>query len=229
MLDTWPISALWPQSVRWSPLYVSKSGGVSLNGDESLVVSDGGGRWACEMTVPLAGGYIDRVQQIKAARAMIEGTIGGSVPVIVPYIATAEAPWPLGAPLDPVPFSDGSTFSDGSEFSSGGITITAAAAALRATQLTIAATVAAPLIGGECFSIDHPTQGKRLYPITRVSGSVISLGRPLREAITDGTVLDFVTPGCVMKLKNYQDAMAAITAPWVSSLTLQFQESAVDG
>jgi len=227
-MDTWPIETLWPSSVRWSSTYMIKDGGTTLNGDENPVVSDGGGRWACEMTVPLVDyGGVTAAQRIKLARAMIESTFGGAVPMIVPYIASAEAPWPVTGLPEFDLFDDGSAFDDTATVETDGIIVTAAAASLRASQLTITPVAMAALIAGECFSIDHATQGRRLYPVTRVSGGVITLGRLLREAITDGTVLDFARPGCVMRLKNAADALAAVTPPYVSSLTLQFQESRI--
>jgi hypothetical protein len=185
-------------------MYVTKNGGTSLNGDPSVYTSDGGGRWTCQMTVPLVD--LDgntSAQQIKKARASIEATRGGSLPIILTYMADAEAPYP----------SVGTT-----------ITITAAAASVRATTLTITVTSGGTISGGEVFSINHGTVGPRLYTITAVSGSTITLGRPLREAITNGTALEFVTPTSVMRLMNPTEAMQAITPPYQGFLTLQFQE-----
>jgi hypothetical protein len=80
-------------------------------------------------------------------------------------------------------------------------------AALRTTTLQVAFVDAAPLLGGEPFSILHPVRGKRLYGIHSVGETVggvteITIRPPLREAIAAGTELDFDNPGCVMRLAN---------------------------
>jgi hypothetical protein len=220
-LDIFPQGLLWPDSIRWYPARVTDSGGISEGGLERLAVTDGGGKWMCEITVPLL-----EVSTIKLARAFISRCRGGATPVLVPFFNDAEGPYPGGTPPGTVPFSDGSTFSDRSEFSSGSITITAGAAALRATTLAITIGVSGDLIGGEAFSINHPTRGEHLYLIDGVNDDgAIDIWPPLREAISADTPLNFDTPRCKMMLLNSGDAMAAIKPPYLSSLTLQFREA----
>lgn len=223
--DVFPIESLWPDSCRWRLINSAFSGGITESQDQRLAVTSGGGKWVCDMSIPLIGiNGLTNARAVKLARAFVLGCDGGATPVIVPYFNQAEAPWPLGVPPGTVPFSDDATFSDGSEFQSGAISITASAAALRATSLTIDIGVSGELEGGEMYSINHPVRGKHLYAIIRINGNVISARPPAREAIDDDTALNFDTPGCVMILTNADDAMEAITPPYQSRLNLSFRE-----
>ena len=95
---------------------------------------------------------------------------------------------------------------------------------MRATTLSLTMIVGA-LEGGERFSIDHATKGKRLYTISRVDGDDITIRPPLREAVASGTDLDFTQPGCVCRLSNPDDFLGALdlnknliaTAVWIES------------
>lgn len=219
-MDVWPLEQLWPSSVVWRRALVKRAGDNTMSLVNIGGTTDAGGRWVCEMTVPLLD-----VQQIKLARAMAEGTDGGTIPLIVPYLNEADAPYPYGVPAESVPFGDGSTFGDGTEFAGSSIDITASAADLRATVLTINQVASAPLTGGEFYSITHPTFGKRLYTIIRVNGDVIKVRPPNREEFGDDTPLDFDTPGCVMNLTSAEESIQPITAgAYMSSLNLQFIE-----
>lgn len=220
-LDVFAQELLWPDSLRWYLARVTDSGGVSEGGLERLAVTDGGGKWMCEATVPLLD-----VATIKLARAVINRTKGGSVPLLVPFFNDAEGAFPLGIPGGTVPFSDDASFSDGSEFVSRAIEISASAAPLRATTLTITIAAAGDLIGGEMFSIIHPTRDEHMYCIDAVNGDgTIDISPPLREAIPDETELNFDTPKCKMILTNPGEAMAPIKPPYLSSLSLTFRET----
>jgi hypothetical protein len=225
--DVFPIDSLWPNSCRWWRANASYSGGVSESGLQRFAVTSGGGAWNCAMTIPLVDdfGYA-RAKVIKLARAMVEATDGGANPLMVPFIADNEAPYPLGAPAGDVGFSDGSDFSDGSGFMSGTIDATLGAAALRSTELTLTGTAIGALDGGEMFSIAYPTKGEHMHTIIRVGdGSLIKVRPPTREAIVDGTSANFDRPRCLMILTNADAALEAITPPYQSVLTLNFRES----
>ena len=220
-MDIFPIGLLGPDSVRWRRGNVTLGGGVSEGGLERLAVTDGGGKWICEMAVPLLS-----VAQIKAARAIVEGCDGGVAPLLVPYFQDAEGPWPGGVAPEDASHGDGTAFGDGSDYVSGPVAVTLAAAALRATVVTPTLTVCGDLIGGEVFSIDHPARGQHIYQIIRVNGDgTVAIRPPLREAVTDGTVANFNMPVCQMTLTNSEDAVAAVTPPYLSKLTLVFREA----
>lgn len=212
--------------MRWWRSFVTKSGGVGANGIERRVMTDGGGLWRCDMSVRLRN-----VREIKAARAFVEGMNGGAVQVIVPYLNTDEAPYPFGRPPAPVRHGDGVPFSDGSLYEGDGVEVlTASAVALRAVRMPISVVALGAMIGGEHYTVNHPTKGPHLYVVTRIpeDGGDLHSQPPQREASAAGTPLDFDRPRCVMRLINPDEVMGAIVPPYKSSLTLKFQESLDD-
>jgi len=197
---------------------VAITGGQSVGGIVRSARMDGGGLWVIEQEF-----FFHSRAQIKTARAIEAGLDGGTGEIIVRVFETPFAP--VGSVASTVPFSDDSTFSDGTEFGHvpSGATLTASAA-LRATTLSLTMIVGT-LEGGERFSITHPTKGRRLYTISRVSGNDITIRPPLREAVTVGTELDFMQPSVVCRLANPDDFLGALdlnnnltaTAVWVES------------
>jgi hypothetical protein len=218
MTDVWPYNLLTPRAERARLQGVAITGGQSVGGIVRSARMDGGGLWVIEQEF-----FFHSRAQIKTARAIEAGLDGGTGEIIVRVFETPFAPG--GSDASTVPFSDDSTFSDGSEFGHVpvGATLTAAAA-LRATTLSLTMIVGA-LEGGERFSITHPTKGRRLYTISRVSGNDITIRPPLREAVTVGTELDFTQPSVVCRLANPDDFLGALdlnnnliaTAVWVES------------
>lgn len=203
MTDVWPYDLLTPRAERARLQGVAITGGQSVGGIVRSARMDGGGLWVIEQEF-----FAHSRAQIKALRAIEAGLDGGTGEIVVRVFETPFAP--VGADASTVPFSDDSSFSDGTEFASVpvGATLTASAA-LRATTLSLTMIVGA-LEGGERFSIDHATKGKRLYTVSRIDGDDITIRPPLREAVASGTELDFKTPGCVCRLANPDDFIGAL-------------------
>lgn len=223
---TWPLSSLPPQESAWHLRLTSVSGGTSVNGLNRLSMTDGGGRWTCSMS----GVWLRRPEQIKLARALESLMDGGAGLAVVPACERAFAPLPGGGVVADVPHGDDASFGDGALYGASSIVVTADAAPLRATTLTVTRALAAALIGGERFSIDHPARGKRLYTVSRVEAvsdgvDRITIRPPLREAITDDTVLDFDNPGCVMRLANPDEFFEPIRLHRFSYLNPTFVEA----
>lgn len=184
------------------------SGGVALNGDEAIIATDGGGRWvAIYGNAPLNSRT--KVMSWRAARAILES---GAVPIIFPVCDARHQPTRGKVK---VPHSDDTPFSDDTLYQSGDCEVTAAAdAPLRATSMTFdIAALGKPLIGGERFSIDHPTWRHRLYEIKTIDGDQITFRPPLREAVPAGTEINFSDPRCVMRLASDSDMAAPLNGP----------------
>ncbi|WP_257540996.1 hypothetical protein [Sphingobium sp. CFD-1] len=182
------------------------SGGTALNGDETVISTDGGGRWVAEYgSAPL--NRREKVLSWRSARAILEG---GAVPIIFPICDARHQP--VGS-RSRVPHSDDSPFSDDSLYGTSDCFVTAAAdAPLRATSLILnIASIGKPLLGGERFSIDHPTWRHRLYEIKSIDGGQITFRPPLREAVPAGTEINFSDPRCVMRLTG--DMAAPLNGP----------------
>lgn len=182
------------------------SGGTAINGDESAIVTDGGGRWVADyQNAPL-----NRREKVMSWRALRAQLNSGTRAIIFPICDARHQPV---ASRQHVPHSDDTPFSDDSLYTSGDCEVEAAAdAPLRATTMTInPIALGKPLIGGERFSIDHPTWRHRLYEIATVLGDAITFRPPLREAVTAGTELNFSDPRCVMRLSG--DMSAPLSGP----------------
>lgn len=223
------------KSHGWNPLGIATAPGQTAQSVAPIVRSDGGGFWSCTMSdVSLsgAGSAVARQRQRISTllwRALRQICDGGVNPIVVPRNDALFRPWPAGlaqgVPAD-IPHSDGTFFSDGTGYYQPIIDISAAAASLRATSLNITLNNASALQGGESFSINHGVLGWRLYEIATVvmvNGTLgtIRFNPPLREAIADGTRLEFDRPCCTMRLAK-PSSMDLSVAPWT------FNQASVD-
>lgn len=223
----WPIQLLKPKQLLWQPASVADND-RAIDGILYAGVHDGGGRWACTMTVPL-----NTLDQVRTALGLVTLAYSGATVFEVPVLNFGLSPYVGGLAPSGSSFGDGSTFSDGSEMTSSGINITLANdAALRATALRMILTLSAPFRGYEPFSFTHAVAGRRLYTVllaaVQADASVIATTwPPLREATLHGALADFDRPSCLMTLVNAPSAMAALTRgnPVKSTLTLQFEEA----
>lgn len=190
-MPTWP-NIFDPSAERWRLRGVTISGGISVAGTAPSARTDGGGLWVCEQRIPLPD-----TEHLKAARALVAALDGDLTPMNVPYFVGDTGPFPDGEWNAVVSLSS--------------------AAALRAAAITVTLTRAFPLEGGEVFSVDHATRGRRLYTVAEAGGASggaqqIIIRPPLREAVPSGAALDFNTPSCRMKLTNPEEFAAGVDA-----------------
>lgn len=195
------------------------SGGTALSGATDRISADGGGRVFAEFG---GGELVDR-ETVLAWRAVLAGLDEGVTPVIVPFCDARHQPY---GGEHAVTYGDGTTHSDGTLFSGGGpFAEVTADAALRATSLSFNGAFSRPLIGGEWFTILHPSKGPRAYKVSSIDSDAgtLSFRPPLREAIEAGTKLDFSNPRCLM----VQDgrASSAVMAKRHTTAQIRFVES----
>lgn len=198
------------------------SGGVALDGDETIIATDGGGRVFLEMS----DFYLDDVPVALAWSAISAWMDGGVRPIIVPFCDARHQPI---YDLDGVPHSDGTTFSDESLYDTASCTAELSEdAALRATTIQVAlTTLGRALLGGEWLSIDHPSMRWRAYRIAEIiaqddASAILSIRPPLREAVSAGTLIDFDDPRCVMRLSG--DMRAPRSMGYAEGSALRFIE-----
>lgn len=196
---SWPRELVIARLVDWQPDVPGQDAGATLGGVPQRVFTSGGPVWKLTL-----GGLIMRGRNaILAGRALQAELVGGR-PILVRPCDCRQAPLAAGASFTASEPSAGAPFDDVTETDD--ILATAGAAALRAVSLTLAMVSGyRALIGGEQFSIDHATWGRRMYRIGKVTGGtaaapIVSIRPPLREAISAGTAVDFNRPGCVMRL-----------------------------
>lgn len=226
MAIEFPRRLLREQNHDWN--IVGNTMGVGQTTGASVDVrSDGGGLWMASLNNIR---FLDATDTL-LWRALRQICNGGVTPIVVPRNDVAFAPWPADVmDLGGVPFSDGSLFDDGSGFYQSIIDVTARGPSLlRATSMEFDLNYCGALQGGEAFSIEHPTFGWRLYEIATVeaegSTAAVTFNPPLREAVSDGTPLEFDRPRCLMKLAA-PGAMDLNVTTWPFSLaSVKFVEA----
>lgn len=202
--DTWPFGVLSPADLEWSPVGGVDSGGPSLSGLEQLDRTDGGPKWIARMVrIPLA-----TREQILAFQAMQMNLENGTAPIILPRRPRDRSPGGLATPGALTPHSDETPFDDsGLYLTPDSSAATTESAALRGDTLTFTLDAPRPLIGGEDFSINHPTASWRMYRVRRIleqdgTTYTVRIGPTLREDIPAAIALDFSDPRCVMRLSD---------------------------
>lgn len=218
-----PHALLREQDMSWDITSSTISPGQTGSGNFPLARLDGGGVWMAQ----LSSVVLEDPGHIKLWRQFGAIFEGGVVPFILPMCDRRHMPTTVfeGEQIysyGDIPHSDGSLFSDGTGYAQPLVVAeTVGAASLRATTLTIEFASETVPTGGERFSIEHPTQGWRVYEIKTVTalGSgqfTLTIRPPLREAVAAGTSLEFEEPKLVVRLAS-PDAM---------NLTLNMRRSA---
>lgn len=204
MAIVFPYNALTETNHDWNIVGNTKTAGIST-GASVDVRSDGGGMWVASLN---GIQFMDRYDTL-LWRAIRQQCNGGVVPIVVPRRDLTWIPSPVGSTeYSPIPHSDGALFEDDTAYYQPVISVvTAGAAALRATSLLLALMRCADLMGGESFSINHPTFGWRMYEIGSVNKidetyTSVTFNPPLREAVPAGNDVEFDRPRCTMKLIN---------------------------
>jgi len=228
MAIEFPRRLLREQNHDWN--IVGNTAGAGQTATASVDVrSDGGGLWMASLN---SIRFLDATDT-RLWRAMRQICNGGITPLVVPRNDIAFVPWPSTV-IDgvSVPHMDGALFNDGAGYYQPIIDVKAlGAAALRATAMNWTLTYCGALLGGEVFSIEHPTFGWRMYEVATVvvaSGgatAAVTFNPPLREAVVDGTRIELDRPRCLMKLAS-PGAMDLNVTTWPFSLaSVKFVES----
>ncbi|MER8846052.1 hypothetical protein [Mesorhizobium australicum] len=244
-LPTLNIDFLKPTKLSFDTKGGGLEGGRNGLGESVTIETSGGG--------VLVGSYEGCVIQGREEHEYINwvaARMNSSIRFInVPILSDWMGPFALGAGNVPrpiikgIPHSDTSLFSDGAGYSQATVFGTmGAAAALNAGQITLNIYGAdRNLRWSDWFSIYHPTKGWRAYrywessdPVSvteivegvAVTGAqyVLSLDKPLREAVPAGTRIEFARPRSVMKFPASFTLAWEAEGWWQSSPTLQFVE-----
>lgn len=162
------------------------TGPQSMSGVVQVLKTDGGPRVAMDFD---SGAILKREKFLKW-RAETTAMDEGATPVIVMLCDRRHQPVNEGKGPPWLAWGDG---------------VVLDYAPLRAVTLTIDTNTPQKLIGGEWFSINHPSWGWRAYLVTSVSddGHEIEFRPPLREVVNAGTVIELKNPRCLMQLVEY--------------------------
>ena len=168
---TWPLGVR-PTRIELSVAAMTKSGGQSITGAEQIIASPAA-RWEGKLTLPAMNAAM--LLQWRGFVAALQGRLGT---FNMPIFDAGRQPFAVGLV----------------------ISVTATAAALNATSLTLTVTQGGPILAGHRFSI-----GGRLYEVMQSVPSgggvyAVDIHPWLRAAITNGTVCEFANPTSLMRL-----------------------------
>ena len=228
---TFPIQLFQPSSIKPELVARTIDSPDSLSGNNQAIRTDGGGYWRCE----IGGMALLTSDQIRAHRAWEDEMSGGAEPFLVPIADIRHAPrGAIGNQLvRPGPLVVTGTdpyFPEALGYAVPVVVASAASAALRATQVAITVTRGSRIKGGQYFSITHPTKGRRMYRTGRVISrdgmtATVKIKPPLREAISNGTSLDFDFPSFLGALVPNTDTAAELLFARSANVSFTFRES----
>lgn len=178
--------------------------GSALTGFAQVASSDAG-VWVATLGQILVQGPA-QIRLFRQIDALLEGMLNT---LLVPACEGSRRPYPTGitaADYEPEPHSDDTLFSDGSGYLPRQIIATLdAAAALGATQVTIAKDTIGEIEGGMRFSIGHWLYEVRYVDSQDDTTAVLKIRPPLRVAAEAGDFVDFDWPHCLMRLASDQE------------------------
>jgi hypothetical protein len=214
-----PTHLLHPETVRAGVQAREISGGVALSGDETIIQTDGGGRVEITYTdIDLDDPEVRRIWDVW------QDYLSGGTPVLVPVCSLELAPIPAGA--SPASFAgDDPYFPTSVGFSPPYIIAeTVGAAAIRDTSITLEVTQGDPPKPATWFCV-----GSRSYRIRRVLAVVgdeytVEFSPPLREAIPDGTPVNFDWACVQCRAVTGQDLIPSIMQGKFATVSISFFE-----
>lgn len=229
---TFPTHLFNPARIQLRPAGATVTGGESLSGQTDVIKTDGGGYWFVQM----AGIELITPDLVRAWRAWEDELDSGVTKVLVPVADVRHAPRPVvgGSLSRPSQLQNDSVdpyFPEAVGFATPWIVAKiTAAAALRATTVTIEVERGARLKGGEIFAIAHATAGRRIYRVRRVldrdgQSATVLIRTPLREAVAIDTPVDFDWPSLVATLVPEADISPDIEYGNRSTVDISFREA----
>lgn len=209
---TWP-TTLKPNAGGYAPFVRSLSGGQSLSGTEQIVPQFHD-RWQAKFVFAL-----NRNDRVLALRALLAALRGRANTIALPAFEHARAPWPidsydrtLGPAFRRTRPLDGTIYADPPGFNDTLLTVTASAGApLNATEISITTNGEAPT-PGHLFSI-----GARMYVCQAVEETDtddtydLTIWPWLRAELLFGTVINFTSPACEMRLAGDTEGAETLT------------------
>lgn len=212
-----------PSKLRWRLADATDEGPSPYQLPAQVVGFDGGGWWEASFGEMQAGTGLHH----RALRAMALALRGGRK-VEVPFLEMS----PIGLPLV-------GTFGDGSTFSDGGHLIGSACSAelvdpvgVRDDTAYVRILTGQPLLGGDMFSLDRgETMGSELHcteAVEEVEAGIwaVTIGPQFRAAHAAGTLVDFSTPRCAMRLRDPDGGLwPTFDRSWIGRSSAMFVEA----
>jgi len=215
-----------PTAIKADVVPTMISGGTALNGDETVIQTDGGGRW----NITYSGIILRTPKMFRKWDAWTSYMAGRSF--MVPLVSLLTAPRPIAGGVQARPSSlaaDDDYFPQSVEYAAPYIVAkTAGSSALRATTLTINVTQGSRIEGGEKFSI-----GGRGYKIERVTArsdqqATCIISPPLRAAVGHEATVNFDWPVVQCRLVPGQDFAPNLAFGRRAEMSVSFVEDFSD-
>lgn len=199
MTVRWPVSVLPPRRVSFDIAPRTLAAPANIYGVGQVVSQDAGIWRATFGDIYVRGRF--PVVMFRGIATELEGRLGKIIVPLCRSYQPASLEAIEGGILTAVPHSDETFFSDDAGYVGETVSVVlVGAVAARATAMSVNIVFGGTLMPGHHFSV-----GDRLYRIktvTYTSGTTanITVRPPVREAIADGTSLDFEQPVCRMRL-----------------------------
>lgn len=228
MLYVWPAHTFNPTSIKADLVENVITGGQSLSGDEDVIATDGGGRWK----ITFSGIVLRTPKMIRLWDAWTAHLAGGARAVLCPLVSCQTAPRPFagaGIARPSALHADDDMFATAVGYASPFIVAsTVGSAALRATTLTINVAQGARIQGGEKFSINR--RGHKIERVLSRTGqqATVIVSTPTREAIPNGTAVNFEWPVVQTKLTPGQDLAPDLAFGRRAEMSISFVEDFSD-
>lgn len=198
------------------------SGGTALDGDETVIQTDGGGRWQ----ISYSGIVLRTPQMIRKWDAWTSYMPGRAFLVPLVSMLTAPRPHAGGSVARPSSItSDDDYFPEDVRYAVPHIVAeTVGDATLRAAQLTINVTQGARIEGGEKCSING--RGFKIERVLSRNGqqATVIVSPPSREAIPAGSAVNFDWPVVQCRLAMGQDLTPSLAYGRRDEMAISFVE-----
>lgn len=226
MLPIFPTHLFNPTGIKADVVPNTISGGTALNGDETVIQTDGGGRWE----ITYSGIVLRTPQQIRRWDAWTSYMPGRAF--YVPLVSLLTAPRPVAAGYLARP----SSLDDGDELFPNSVGYaapyivaqTVGSTSVRDTQLTINVSQGARVEGGEKCSING--RGFKIERVLSRSGqqATVVVSPPARVAIPAGAAVNFEWPVVQCKLALGQDLAPNLSFGRHAEMAISFVEDFSD-
>ncbi|MFK4794677.1 hypothetical protein [Sphingobium sp. ZW T5_29] len=200
------------------------SGGTALDGEETIIQTDGGGRWE----ISLSGIALRTPQLIRKWDAWTGYMAGGGQPFLVPLVSVQTAPRPIAGGVLARPSSisaDDEFFPESVRYAAPYIVAECVSGALlRSTSIIIKVTQGARLEGGEKFSING--RAHKIVRVTARDGQEVDcvITPPTREAVPIGAAVNFEWPVVQCRAAIGQDLAANLAFGRRAEVSVSFVE-----
>lgn len=220
----WPAHLFNPTGIKADPVPAVISGGTALSGDETVIQTDGGGRWE----ITFSGIVLRTPRQIRAWDAWTSYLSGGYRTVLVPLVSLITAPRPVNGSVPARPSSlhaDDDFFPESVGYAMPYIEAVTVGAMPNPSTVTINVTRGARIEGGEKFSVSG-LRGHKIERVISRSGqqATVAISPPYHPLIPAGSAVNFDWPVVRCRAVLGQDLAPTLSFGRRAEMNISFVE-----